>query len=291
VGVYRALKTIDLQRVSSENVSCRELTALTAYCRPVGRHPNLIEVFHVGVQDNLLYYTMELADNDVSRKPVYADFPEVYRPLTLQQVIRQGPVRVDTAMEVALRLLRGLARLHDVDLAHRDIKPANIVFVRGQPKLADIGMVTATGPTASHIGTPAYMPPDRQMDPTADTYAIGKILYELLTGRRPEAIEPLPDEILYASGQWDIRRVGDVLLAACAPDAEQRYGHAQRLLEELESARELPADALFADLQAAEAAGAEHRRSSLTPIIVATINALPWILGLLLVFLLVRRFV
>ena len=109
VGVFRALKMIDLDRLRSANARGRESTALEAYCRQVHEHTNLIQVFHVGVRGSLLYYTMELADDAGARQPVRGSLPETYRPLTLTNVLRTGPVQIDTAIEVVLRLLRGLS--------------------------------------------------------------------------------------------------------------------------------------------------------------------------------------
>jgi hypothetical protein len=90
VGAYRALKIIDLAKLEAQNVPCRELKALETYCRRVQRHRNLIDVFHVGQQGHSLYYTMELADDYRTRKPVRGDFLERYEPLTLQAVMARG---------------------------------------------------------------------------------------------------------------------------------------------------------------------------------------------------------
>ncbi|MCP4246545.1 MAG: protein kinase [bacterium] len=288
VGVHRALKVIDLERLESAGLRCRESTALEAYCRHVERHPNLIQVFHVGVRGRVLYYTMELADDDVTRTPVRDAFPETYRPLTLRRVIQQGPVGPDTAIEVVLRLLRGLSRLHALGMVHRDIKPANIVFVDRQPKLSDIGMITADSATPSNVGTPDYMPPDGTMDLTADTYAMGRVLYELLTAEPADDFPKLPDTLADDSEQWDLPRIGDVLTKACAPEAVDRYPHAQRLHEALESCRVWSYDALFGlpDSRAGATAPQRPRRGSLTPILLAALYALPWALGLVFAFVL-----
>ncbi|MFQ5414700.1 MAG: protein kinase, partial [Phycisphaerae bacterium] len=175
VGVYRALKIIDMARMSSAKVGCRESTALEAYCRKVSRHPALITVYHVGMIGNTLYYTMELADDESTRLPAHAEFPKYYRPLTLASVVTRRRVAPDVAVDIARRLLQGLARMHDLDLIHRDIKPGNIVWVNRRPKLADIGMVIPLSESGATIGTPRYMPPDKVMDRTADTYAMGKV--------------------------------------------------------------------------------------------------------------------
>jgi serine/threonine protein kinase len=291
VGGYRALKTIDLARLQASNLRCRESTALETYCRHVQRHPNLIEVFHVGVQDQVLYYTMELADDDGSRTAVRHTLPKTYRPLTLQRVIDAGPLSADTAVEVVLRLLRGLSRLHALGLAHRDIKPANIIFVEHQPKLADIGMITADTAGPSQVGTPDYMPPDGRMDLTADTYATGRVLERLLLGGRAGGQRRgWPVNVRAAATKWDMDGLAAVLDRACAPEAGDRFPHAERMLEALETCRRLPFESLFADLREIEAVAAQRRRSPWVPLGVAAIHTLPWVLLLATVLTLVVKY-
>ena len=289
VGVHRALKIIDLERLRSLNTQCRESAALEVYCRHVQRHPNLIEIFHVGMQRDRLYYTMELADDDTSRKPVRDTFPKNYRALTLERVIEHGPIRVDTSVEVVLRLLRGLARLHVLGLAHRDVKPANVIFVQRQPKLADIGMITTNTAGPSLVGTPHYMPPDGRMDLTADTYAMGRTLYELMAGRAGAGFPRLPREVLDSSTGWDMDGVEAVLTKACSADATNRFQYARQMLEAVEACRQLPFDSLFADLGLIERAASQARRSPYAPIAIAAISALPWVLLLILTLVIAAK--
>jgi len=287
VGVFRALKTIDLAHLRSANAQCRESTALEAYCRHVERHPNLIQVFHVGMRGSMLYYTMELADNAATRKPVRDALPDNYRPLTLNEVLTTGQINAETAIEVVLRLLRGLAHLHALGLAHRDLKPANIVFVDRRPKLADIGMITSDTTTPSHVGTPDYMPPDGRMDLTADTYAMSRILYELVVGPKWDDFPELPWAVERATDAWDLTALAEVLATAAQPRADDRYPHAARMLEALEACRCDPFESLLAELDTSATRPPRPRR--LTPIIVAAIRALPWILLLILAIILATR--
>ena len=289
VGVYRALKTIDLDRLRAANVQCRESTALEAYCRRVQRHPNLIEIHHVGMQGNLLYYTMELADDDSTRKPVHHDFPASYCPLTLKRIIRSGPISVDTSVEVTLRLLSGLSRLHAVGLAHRDIKPANIVFVQRRPKLADIGMITANTTGPSSVGTPQYMPPDGRMDLTADTYAMGRVFYQLMVGPDHDDFPNLPDHLIGSSDKWDLDKISAVLATAAAPSANDRFPNADRMIEELEASRELTYESLFAELDSIVDDERKAPANPYAPIIIAAINALPWVFVILLLIVFVQK--
>ncbi|HUU83916.1 MAG TPA: protein kinase [Phycisphaerae bacterium] len=291
VGMHRALKVIDLARLRDADVVCRESTALEAYCRLVQLHPNLIQISHVGVRGDLLYYTMELADDDVTRQPVRDKIPDNYRPLTLQRVLGRGPVNVDTAVEVVLRLLRGLTRLHSVGLAHRDIKPANVVFVGQTPKLADIGMITENTATPSHMGTPDYMPPDRQMDLTADTYAMARILYELTVGPDERDLFPrLPQYVSYASMEWDVEKLNGVLATASAPSAGNRFPSAARMLEEIESCRIVSYDSLFSEIDAGTDLPQSAASSPYRPYLLAAINALPWVLALILGIVIVEKY-
>jgi serine/threonine protein kinase len=290
VGVHRALKVIDLNMLRAADIRCREYSALEAYCRLVPRHPNLIQIAHVGVMDELLYYTMELADDEHTGMPVIHELPDNYKPLTLRRLMKRDELGTDTAVEVVVRLLRGLTRLHRQGLAHRDIKPANIVFVGRTPKIADIGLITTNTANPSHIGTPAYMPPDGRMDPSADTYAMGRLLFELLApGENHDRFPRIPDKALTSGGDdWDMSGVARVIMRACAADESSRYLDAEQMLDDLESHR-----SLHSLLQTnTDTAAYRHARKypAYIPPLVAFINALPWILGLTLAIIIAAKF-
>ncbi|MCC7291158.1 MAG: protein kinase [Phycisphaerales bacterium] len=281
VGVFRALKIIDMAKMSRAKVSCRESTALETYCRRVGRHPYLIDVYHVGIVAGQLYYTMELADNDLTKEPVETEFPRPYRPLTLQTVIRRRRITPDTAIEIARRLLRGLAKLHHLDLVHRDIKPANIVFVKRRPKLADIGMITIGADGNTVTGTPRYMPPDRRIDKTADTFAIGKVLHEMMSGAEARTFPALPLDQLGGSLKWDLAKVSEVIARACSPGAADRYPSASEMLDDLEACADFPFPALFDEGSDPADAGPSPRPALSGQLLLAAIRAIPWLVGLI----------
>ncbi|RJP33832.1 MAG: hypothetical protein C4547_11665 [Phycisphaerales bacterium] len=292
VGVFRALKILDVSRMRQANVGCRESTALETYCRKVGRHPYLIDIYHVGLVGNQLYYTMELADDAETKGPVSGEtFPANYRPLTLYSVMRRRLIQPDTAIEIIRRLLRGLARLHRLDLVHRDIKPSNIVFVKHRPKLADIGMVAAGVDGAVVIGTPRYMPPDRVMDRTADTFAMGKVLHNMIAGQHPETFPALPAAFRKDTRKWDMAKINELIVRACAPAADDRYQSAVEMLDDLEACAVFPFGALFDEMDPSNTETVSVRRGapSSRQIVLALIRAIPWVLAFIALLLVLNR--
>lgn len=280
VGVYRALKTIDLERIGRISARCREREALEAYCKRVRRAAYLITIYHVGQVGQMLYYTMDLAD-DV-RFPaamIHDDFPRNYQPLLLSTIIEAGRLRPEISLELGRRMLRGLAALHDAELVHRDIKPTNIVFVNRQPRLADIGMVTVGQVGERPVGTPKYMTPDGATDRSADTFAMGMVLREMLDARASAQLSASGDSPRGA--RWDWERVMRVLARATSPRAEIRYAHASAMLEEWEACQSLPVDVFE---ETAEQMASDMRHETAREAIelgYTLIRSLPWVFGIL----------
>src|SRR5512143_2750731 len=115
---------------------------------------------------------------------------------SLHALIGRGPVPFDRAVRIALELSDALARAHHIDIVHRDIKPENVLLAAdGTPKLTDFGVARLVGDTArltgtgTQIGTPYYMSPEawegRELDPQADIWSLGVVLYEMLAGEVP----------------------------------------------------------------------------------------------------------
>ena len=274
VGVYRALKLVDLDRLQRAGITCYERSALETYCRKVPRHPYLITVYHVGVAGRWLYYTMELADDQEQPGAVADPFPENYRPLTLATIIKGGRLKLDVSIEIARRLLRGLARLHELDLLHRDVKPSNIIFVNRQPKLADIGILTVDQQSTKVVGTPKYMPPDRTIDKTADVYAMGVLLREMIESAPAQRV----DDVAEAT-RWDSTRLDEVMATACAPRSEDRFQNAGEMLEALEASRF--EGTLFEELDAPPRQAASKRHIAIQ-LAFAFIDRIPWIVFLII---------
>jgi hypothetical protein len=144
------------------------------------QHPNIVQVFEVGVADGLPYFSMEHCPGG-----------------TLACRLRDTHLTPREAAETMLPLARALHAAHQAGVVHRDLKPANVLFSQdGTPKVADFGLsrkLDEPGQTQSGtiLGTPAYMAPEqargrsKDAGPAADVYALGAVFYELLAGRPP----------------------------------------------------------------------------------------------------------
>jgi formylglycine-generating enzyme required for sulfatase activity/dienelactone hydrolase len=117
-----------------------------------------------------------------------------YEGGTLKKRIQGGPLPVDEVIAIATQIARGLAAAHDAGIIHRDIKPANVIVTeRGEAKIVDFGIAKLAGQadltgTGLRLGTIAYMAPEQfegEVDARADLWALGVVMFEMLTGRRP----------------------------------------------------------------------------------------------------------
>ena len=159
-----------------------------------------------------------------------------YVPHTLRSELkRHGALPIDRCLEIGLALAEALTHLHQHGLVHRDIKPSNIIFVGGVPKLADIGLVTDVDASRSFVGTEGYLPPEGPGTPQADIYGLGKVLYELCTGKDRKDYPALPPDLRErpASEQRALLELNAVLVKAFATDPRERYQTAQEMAADL----------------------------------------------------------
>lgn len=150
-------------------------------------HPNIVTIFDVGTQDDMPFLVSELLEGQ-----------------TLRERLAAGPLDPDEAITLALQLVRGVSAAHALRIVHRDLKPENLFITRdGTLKILDFGLAKLKSDSlntpdlstahmsqpGSLIGTPAYMAPEQlrgePVDERADIFAIGAIIYEMVSGKRP----------------------------------------------------------------------------------------------------------
>jgi eukaryotic-like serine/threonine-protein kinase len=239
-GQPRAVKVISRVQANGRDPAGREIASLTRLeANLCHRHPNLLPIHHVGETPEHLYYVMDLAD-DLSGRPDRTQ-PD-YRPATLDNLLAAGPLDADRCHRYAEQLLAGLACLHEAGMVHRDVKPANCLFVGGELKLGDFGLLTAASLNVSRLGTLRYMPPDGCMDARADVYAAGLVIYEMLTGLGAERFPSLGDRVQAIADDRRLGRLNRIALRACDPDPARRFRNAQEMLAELAAVEKPPAE-------------------------------------------------
>jgi len=242
-GQWRAMKAVYLANFDQNTEPYeREFNGIKKYQPVSGRHPGLLHVEFVSEKRaGYFYYVMELGD---PLTPGWEREPSTYRPRDLvseraRSHGRRLPVR--ECIRIGLALAEALEFLHRQGLTHRDIKPQNIIFVNGQPKLADLGLITEIRPPHQErtlVGTPGYMPPppERPGTPQADLYALGMVLYVLGTGRAAAFFPELATTLVEGGAPGDFFPLNAVILKACQPDPLQRYASAAEMRQALQQA-------------------------------------------------------
>lgn len=198
-------------------------------------HPRILTLIDSGEADGLLFYVMPFVEGETLE----------------QRIAREGPLPVGEALRIAREVADALAYAHERGVIHRDIKPSNILFEAGHAVIADFGVARAVDVSGSEgmtstglaVGTPAYMSPEQasggQVDGRADVYALGCVLWEMLTGEPPFS-GPTPIAILarkVADDTPGVRmfrksvppEVEGVVAKAMAPLAGDRYASARAL--------------------------------------------------------------
>src|SRR5207237_9323619 len=187
-------------------------------------------MLHVGSSVDYLYYVMEFADDHLNGRDI--DIIN-YSPRTLKSDLeRWKRLSVSDSIALGLSLTDALSALHAHGLTHRDIKPANIIFVDGVPKLADIGLVAVSG-QRSFVGTEGYVPPEGPGTPSADIFSLGKVLYEISTGKDRLDFPELDSQLSERPDRECALRLNDVLVKACANEPRHRYSTAAAMHTDL----------------------------------------------------------
>jgi CHASE2 domain-containing sensor protein len=221
IGSLHALKIVHRRTFSDSAPYDREFKGMQKFTPISHLHPNLVRILHVGRNDveGYFFYVMERADALNKTESL-----EKYRPHTLGAELEQrGRLPVGDCVKIGLRLTSALAYLHSQGLLHRDIKPANIIFIGGEPKLADIGLVTTASSDGdpSLVGTEGYFPSKGLGAPSADTYSLGKVLYELYTGLSRHKFPSLPEDLDNFTDS--LIELNQIVIRACESEPGDRY--------------------------------------------------------------------
>jgi beta-lactam-binding protein with PASTA domain/tRNA A-37 threonylcarbamoyl transferase component Bud32 len=220
-------------------------------------HPNIVSLYDYGSDEGTYFIVMEHIDGR-----------------SLADVIRDdGPLLPERAAEIAADVAKALERAHGAGLVHRDIKPSNIMLTSyGQTKVTDFGIVRALGgdgeqtmtQTGMVIGTASYLSPEQAqgnpVDARSDVYALGCVLFEMLTGEVPFTGDT-PLSIAYKQVREDPRQPSTVnpdvpsamdaiTMKALAKNPVNRYSSAAEMREDLQrflSGQAVQATPLMAD--------------------------------------------
>ena len=206
------------------------------------QHPNILPLFDSGQAAGLLFYAMPFVEGESLR----------------QRLERERQLPVPEALRIAKDIASGLDYAHRHGVIHRDIKPENVLLHDGRAMIADFGIALAVQSagaqritqTGLSLGTPQYMSPEqamgeRSIDARSDIYALGAILYEMLTGDAPftgssvQAIvakvineRPTPVRMLRDSVSPSVERA---VLTALAKLPADRYASAKEFADALEA--------------------------------------------------------
>jgi len=241
IGQWQALKAVYLAKFGPHHEPYeREFNGIKKYKPVSNQHPGLLRVDFVSTKKaaGYFYYVMELGD---ALEPGWEHAPSAYRPRDLASAracAHEHRLPVQECVRIGLALAEALDFLHRQGLIHRDIKPQNIIFVNGQPKLADVGLVAEILPPGQErtwVGTPGYMPPPPEPPGTqqADIYGLGMVLYVIRTGRDPDFFPGVSTTLVARTEREEFIRLNAVILKACQPDREQRYASAAQLHADL----------------------------------------------------------
>ncbi len=265
-AVYRAVqlpleRPVAIKVLHDDMLSMKELRARferEARVLSALTHPHVVSISDYGIDGDRPFLVMELLEGR-----------------TLEEVLREGEMTPELALQVTREILEGLAFAHQKGVAHRDLKPANVFLLRGRDgsehvKLLDFGLARVVGPSKAAsddevtltkrgvvFGTPAYMSPEQASgtpaDERSDVYSLGILLFEMLAGRRPfvgetraevlrgHLADPLPR---LASVRPELRAHEDLvelLDVATAKSPADRWADGAAMLEALEDLPARPA--------------------------------------------------
>ncbi|MBL8857640.1 MAG: serine/threonine protein kinase [Planctomycetes bacterium] len=189
-------------------------------------HQNIVAVHEFGESDGLFFLVLEFVDG-----------------VNLRQALRDRQMEPREALTIVRSLCDALQYAHDEGVVHRDIKPENVLLDRaGRVKIADFGLAKVTGvdgmanltAAGQVMGTPHYMAPEQierpqEVDHRADLFALGVVMYEMLTGTLPRGVFDLPSTKFHLDVRLD-----EIVLKALEREPSRRYQHAVEVKTDVE---------------------------------------------------------
>lgn len=242
--VYRAMDTV-LQRFVAVKLmttgiardpDLRERFLREARAAGSLQHPNIVTIYDFGEVGDQLFIAMQYIEG--------ADLTEIIQ--------RQDPLPLHAKIDIVIDVLNGLAYAHRRGVIHRDIKPANIrISSEGRAHIMDFGIARLSESSMTRsgvlIGTPDYMSPEQvtgdELTPASDIFAVGTVLYELLTNTKPFKAETL-HSVMYRIVSENPRAMNEIIPGlpaalqnvvskALAKKPARRYPSAEPMIEEL----------------------------------------------------------
>ena len=255
MGVVHLARQLDLNRVVAikrllrgSSASPDDVARFRSEAASAARlsHPHIVAVHDVGVDGEIPYLVMQYVEGS-----------------TLARRLADGPLPPRLAANLLEPICRAVAHAHERGVLHRDLKPSNILIdLDGRPLVGDFGLAKRIdlgdeyGPTITGaiLGSPSYMAPEQAstrrstVGPTADVYALGAILYQMLTGRPPFQAsspldtmllvleqDPIPPRVLNPKADPDLEMIA---LKCLQKRPENRYPTAEALAEDLDAYRD-----------------------------------------------------
>ena len=231
MGAVYAARQVSLDRPVAIKILPRQFgadpqfrTSFESEAKSMARlnHPNLIGVYDFGDADGMLYIIMELVEGK-----------------SLFHSAHGKTIDQEEAARLVAGISHGLAHAHQHGILHRDIKPGNILLGPGAvPKIGDFGLARPVGeghnPDEIVWGTPGYSAPEVVNDPgevdqRADIFAVGVLLYELLTAQVPTETWQPPSAVVQCRPEFDA-----IIRRATHPSRKMRYADAEKLAKELD---------------------------------------------------------
>jgi serine/threonine-protein kinase len=251
--VYKAFqpslkRVVAIKMIRQANDDLQALVRFRTEAEAVAQlqHPNIIQIYEIGEHEGQPFLSLEFIEGETLAKKLARSLPTVREAAQLMEA-----------------LARAMHFAHQRGIIHRDLKPGNILLTKdGQPKISDFGLakwtqregrdgILSVTQTGEILGTPNYMAPEqaggmiRQVGPASDVFALGAILYEMLTGRPPFAADTpwhvlnrvMHDEpVAPTQAQPRLPRDLETICLTCLEkNQERRYASAETLANDLQA--------------------------------------------------------